>query len=214
MNKIMLNKMPISILAILVMFVSLLAALPAHAIKKCKDAEGRWHYGDVAVRECQDSKVTTLSNQGFVRDEKPAVKTKEELLADEKAEEKAKIEKERIAYEEREKFRILTGYETEADIDRQRDNQLYSIDSNIAVHNSFLQSMNEVIAHEEKKLVKATNPVIKKRIEEKIVEAKKNLALYSDEVVALKSDRQGIVDKFEAEKLLYREFSEDADGQK
>jgi len=63
---------------------NLLIAAPAHAIKKCKDADGKWHYGDIAVRACQQSKITTLNKRGFVKDEKSAPKTDDELKAEAK----------------------------------------------------------------------------------------------------------------------------------
>ena len=196
--------------------LSVLMVTPAHAIKKCKDAQGRWHYGDVAVKACETSKITTLSKTGHIQDEKPAPKTEQELLeiaAQEKELESQRLileeEKKKELLAEREKTRILSIYETEADIDRQRDNQLYSVDSNIAVHQTFLESMDEKIVHEEKKLAKTNNVAVKASIEERIAEAQKNKEIYTGEVDLLRQERLDIVKRFEKEKQLYLELTKD-----
>jgi hypothetical protein len=36
-------------------------------IKKCKDATGRWHYGDTAAEECAKSKITEMSDEGTTK---------------------------------------------------------------------------------------------------------------------------------------------------
>jgi len=37
----------------------------AAKIKKCKDAEGKWHYGDQAADECERANIIELSTQGI-----------------------------------------------------------------------------------------------------------------------------------------------------
>jgi len=183
--------------------LSALWASPAHAIKKCKDADGNWHYGDFAVKACEQSKVTTLSDRGTVRHEKPAPKSEEELLEIERKQQLIIAEQEQKELEEKEKTRILSIYETEADIDRQRDNQLYSIDSNIAVHDTFLESVDEQITHEQKKLEKTKNEKRKQKIQQKIDEVQNQKDIYSQAVLSLREERKAIVEKFEKEKQLY-----------
>jgi len=190
----------------LLLLMGLFAAEPAYAIKKCKDANGKWHYGDVAVRACEDSKITTLSDSGFIKEEKAAPKTKEQLAAEESERLENAIEEQRKQDLEREKTRVLSVYETEADIDRQRDNQLYSVDSNIAVHNTYLESLQEQIKHEQKKVASTKNTAIKARSEKKIVDAEASYKTYSTEVVALQARREDIIKRFDQEKLLYREL--------
>ena len=91
------------LLSLLVFSTLLVTALPAFAIKKCQDADGKWHYGDIAVEECENSKITTLTDRGFIKEEEAAPKTEAELRAE--AEEQALMEKEerekREAEEER-----------------------------------------------------------------------------------------------------------------
>lgn len=189
------------------LILSLFFVSPAHAIKKCKDADGKWHYGDFAIKACEQSKVTTLSDRGTIKHQKPAPKTQEELLEIEKNKEETNAEQQRLLLKEREKTRILSIYETEADIDRQRDNQLYSVDSNIAVHNTFLESMDEQIEHEEKKLAKIKSVNGQKKVEARIASAKHKKETYSKEVSLLHEERKAIVEKFKKEKEVYLELT-------
>lgn len=190
-----------------VLVVVLLSSSPAHAIKKCKDADGQWHYGDVAVRACQNSKVTTLSASGAVREQKDAPKSEEQREAEVVG--LAELEAERLEQEqiENEKSRILTVYETEADIDQQRESRLYSIDNNIAVHHSYINSLKEHIAFDKKKLRDTTNVGIKEQIEDKIAETEKNVNDYTKEIDALKAKREEVVKRFDNEKAIYRELT-------
>jgi len=190
-----------------IFITTLLFSTPAHAIKKCKDANGKWHYGDVAVQECENSKVTTLSNQGFVKGEADAPKTEEELIEEKSYRAEIEAEKERLKQVEFEKSRILSIYETEEDIDRQLENQLYAVDSNIAVHKSYIQNMEEVMAYEGKQLGKVTHPLAISKIEEKISTAQSKHDRYSKGILELEVQRKKVIEKFAKEKELYRELT-------
>ena len=68
----------------LIFSLSVLLALPAQAektatIKKCKDATGRWHYGDTAAEACAKSKITVLSEEGTTKKVIAAPPTQAEL---------------------------------------------------------------------------------------------------------------------------------------
>lgn len=191
----------------LIFITSMLLSTPVHAIKKCKDADGKWHYGDIAVRECENSKVTTLSEQGFIKAEKAAPKTVDELAAEEAQLVELEAEKQRQEEIDKEKTRILSIYETEEAIDRQRENQLYSVDSNIAVHNTYLESMKEQIAYHQKQLAKTTHAAKKTRIEKKITDTEARYEKYSKELALLKSQREVVIKRFDKEKRLYQELT-------
>ena len=53
--------------------------------------------------------------------------------------------------------------------------------------------------------------MIKELAEKKIEDAEKNYEIYSNEVVSLKEQREGIIAKFEKEKLVYRELTKSSD---
>ena len=187
----------------LLMIPTLLFANPAFAIKKCKDADGNWHYGDVAVAECENSKITTLNDRGFVTDQEEAPKTEEELEAEkeEREAEEARLAQERAAEEERR--RILSIYETEEDIDRQRDNQLNSVQSNIDVHKAYLKSMDTRIARYEEKKAQAKREPSKKDFQIKIDQAKKRVEQSKKELAELVKQKDEIIERFSKEKEIY-----------
>ncbi len=183
--------------------LGVLLASPAHAIKKCKDADGKWHYGDVAVSACKTSKVTTLNDRGFITAEKSAPKTEEELAAEKKAQMSIEAEEKRLEAEQNERNRILSVYETESDIDRQRDNQLNSVDSNIAVHKSYLKAMNAKVIRLQEQLDGAKKWKKDKLLAD-IDESKVRIEDSSAELQKLIDQKTQIMEKFATEKETYR----------
>jgi hypothetical protein len=184
------------------------SALPfsyAYAIKKCQDADGNWHYGDIAVSQCSKSKVTTLNDRGFIADEKNAPKTEEQLENESSEQAKLDAEAARIRAEEDERIRILSVYETEADIDRQRDNQIGSVSSNIAVHKAYIKSVSAKIKRLE------TNGLSykggrKTRNLNDIAEAQERVKESSQELLKLAEQKTSIMQRFADEKKIYREL--------
>jgi len=191
-------------------FVTIALLLPfssAHAIKKCKDADGKWHYGDLAVRACERSKITTLNDRGFIESEKSAPKTDEELKAEEEARILVETQEKRIKAEEDERDRILSVYETEADIDRQRDNQINSVESNIAVHKSYLKAMDAKVARFEEDILVAKG-AHKANLTKGMVEAKARIKDSGLELQELVKQKEQIMQKFEREKEIYLSLKE------
>jgi len=175
----------------------------ALAIKKCQDADGNWHYGDVAVQACENSKITTLNDRGFVKEELEAPKTEAELIAEKEQKEAQEAEAKKNKEIEEERLRILSIYETEDDIDRQRDNQLNSVQSNIDVHNAYLKSMDIRVKRFEKKRTETSNQTLKDNYQKKIEDAKVKIANYQKQLEGLNQQKKDIMKKFEEEKRLY-----------
>lgn len=193
------------VINLLILFMS----TQAHAIKKCKDADGKWHYGDIAVRSCEKSKVTTLTDRGFIASEKAAPKTNDEQKAEDEArmaaEEKAKIEQ----AEEDERNRILSVYETEADIDRQKDNQIGAINTNIVVHEKYLKDMNAKIERTQNSM-QGTKGKRKERFKTIISDSEAEIEKYSKRLEDLKTQKAKIIEKFSNEKEIYRSLKSGA----
>jgi len=184
----------------------LLASMPAHAIKKCQDADGNWHYGDIAVEQCKESKVTTLNKRGFVKDQDEAPLTAEEReLEEKKAAEAQKIlEQENAIAEERQ--RVINVYESEEDIDRQRENQLHSVQSSIAVHEDYLKSMENRVSYYDKQLAKVRKQKTIDRINQQREDALIGIEDSKQEIAALELQKKEIISKFDREKEIYREI--------
>lgn len=188
--------------------VFLLTAPSAHAIKKCKDAEGKWHYGDNADELCQTTKVTTLDSRGFVKETLEAPKTEEEKLVEAELKRKEQEELARIKKEDEERDRILSIYERESDIDRQRDNKLASVEGNIRVHRAYLKQMDSKIKRLESKSATAKG-LHKQNLDKEIVASKSRVVEFSAELKRLEEQKISIAEKFATEKKLYREYRGD-----
>jgi hypothetical protein len=187
----------------------LLPLSPAYAIKKCQDSDGRWHYGDIAIAKCNASKVTTLNDRGFIASEKDAPKTDEQLKKESEVKAEADAELARVRALEDERNRVLSVYETEADIDRQRDNQVDSVDSNIAVHKAYVKSLNAKI---ERLKLKGVNfkGAGKKRNEEQISQAQMRVKESMTELEKLVLQKKSIMQRFSREKKIYLELTNPA----
>jgi len=175
----------------------------AWAIKKCQDADGKWHYGDVAVNACKKSKVTTLNDRGFIESEKGRPKTENELALE--AEAKAKAEEEyRLEREaEEERIRILSVYETEEDIDRQRDNQMSTVETSIAVHETFINQLKLQNASLEKKTASQRGRLLE-ITQEKIATNITKMEESKKELLELAEQKKAVEERFEKEKELFR----------
>lgn len=175
-------------------------------IKKCQDADGNWYYGDSAVRSCENSKITTLTKRGFIDSEESPPKTQKqrneefqqaELLAQEEAEKKAAAD---------DRLRVLSIYETEGDIDRQRDNQLNSVESKIDVHSAYIRGMETRISRYEIKLARLKTAPALNAMNTEIAQAKVRMADSVAQRKALLSDKEGIMLRFAKEKKMYLEL--------
>ena len=184
---------------------SLVFSSPVYAIKKCQDANGRWHYGDVAVAQCNKSKVTTLNERGFIDGQKDAPKTEEQLQKEKEVQAEIDAEMARKEAINKERSRILSIYETEADIDRQRDNQIDSVVGNIAVHKAYIKSVSGRV--ERLKVRGASLTGIAKDLNVKeIAEAEEQIKETSIELEKLDEQKESIIERFAYEKKTYREL--------
>lgn len=113
--------------------LSLFLVLPVFAdttIKKCQDAEGKWHYGDHAAFECEQSaRVTEMDEEGQKVGEIDAPPTQEELDAKLRAEEQMSEQEESQVVQARLDQRLLVTYDNPDSILVTRDALLAAIDS-------------------------------------------------------------------------------------
>lgn len=183
---------------------------PAMAIKKCKDANGKVHYGDTAIEECANTKVTTLTERGFVKehDLPPKSRSEMELEAEQAAKAAEAKRAEREAEDER--LRILSIYETPEDIDRQRDNQVRSVQSNIDVHESYLANMEKRVARYAEQKAAAKTPFGVQTLEDKISSARQRMKEYSLQLESLEKQKKDIYARFEKERELYLALKQEA----
>ena len=200
------EKQRMNIAAILITAViGICANNNAWAIKKCTDANGKTHYGDTAQAACDSTKVTTLNDRGFIKHDADRPKTANELAleaeAQLKAEEEAKLEREA----EEERIRILSVYETEEDIDRQLANQLGSVETSIAVHETYITQMQAQIKRIERKREFAKGRGLE-MVEEEIGAAMAKIEESKKELTVLAEESKNVKARFQREKELFRDL--------
>src|SRR5512139_2495203 len=131
--------------------LALLAAGPALAadpkagarIKKCQDAQGRWHYGDEAADACAQSKVIELDTRGIKRKEIDAPLTEAELKARAGELEEAEKAKKLAAQQKRRDDQLLATYAVEDDLILSRDRKLADIDTQVKSSEATLASLRK-----------------------------------------------------------------------
>ncbi|NND81261.1 MAG: hypothetical protein HKN50_02405 [Gammaproteobacteria bacterium] len=188
----------------------MLIGSPAHAIQKCQDSEGKWHYGDAAVEDCENSKITTLNNRGMVVETEAAPKSEEELAA-ERAAEQAAAEQAALAEAElEERRRILSIYETEKDIQRQLDNQINSVQSNIEVQKAHQRNLSTHISNYKTQLASTNSEASKQKLTQDIADAEEKIAVSNNELKELEAQKRAIQDKFFKERELYLRYKKSA----
>lgn len=131
-----------------VTIASLLAATPpgadAGSIKKCKDAQGRWHYGNSAAKACAHSEVIEF-NAGKVKKKvhgpPPTQDQLEEFEAKKRAEER---KKEDLAERAKQDKLLTASYAHEDDIVFERNRKLKDLQSGIESSTATLNSLRAV----------------------------------------------------------------------
>ncbi len=120
-------------------------AEPGFVIKKCRDANGEWHYGDTAGRACAHSKVIEITNSGVKTKELAAPLTPTQLK--EHAATLAKTEKatQKVRAQARKDRILLSMYASENDITYVRDRKISDIKGLIEGEKDTLKSLRATL---------------------------------------------------------------------
>lgn len=144
------NYMARHAITVTTLVLALLAAGPALAadkkgarIKKCQDAQGRWHYGDEAADACAQSKVIEMDTRGIKRNVIDAPLTEAELKARATELEEAEKAKKLAAQQKRRDDQLLATYAVEDDLILSRDRKLSDIDTQIKSSEATLASLQK-----------------------------------------------------------------------
>jgi hypothetical protein len=182
------------------------AAVAQKSIKKCQDAEGRWHYGDTAAEECERSKITVIDKRGLKLDEVAAPRSQEEIEREtrENAEERTRAEEaERMREEQQDRDqRLLATYEGPAAIVRARDERLEHIDRTIGTNNELIARLRE------KRVAQA-----QARAQDQVEAVDRQIAAYEEANATAREQRAAVEARYNADLERYRELvSRDASG--
>lgn len=179
----------------------------AAKIKKCKDAQGKWHYGDQAADECERSKIIELSGEGVKTKEIRAPATEEELAAREL--EKAEMEavKKRAAEQARIDRQLLATYGHEDDIIYIRDRKLVQIESTIAAATATLKPLRAALVRMEKEAASAKEgSQVAKDLKAQIIKTKQQIARHETAMGAKRQEQEAIRAQADADLKRYREL--------
>jgi len=202
------------LIALLLAAVPALAAGPAASdkqparIKKCQDAQGKWHYGDTAAEQCARSKVIELDQRGVQRKEIAAPLTEAEIkarVANRAAEEeKKRLEAEQKARDEQ----LLASYTHEDDIIYISKRKTAEIDAQIRSTEETLKSLRmsleklQAQAAEEQRAGKNLSP----KLEKSLANNQAQITRQEENIKKMKADQEQLRAQYQADLGRFREL--------
>lgn len=199
-------------LARCVSLIFLVAAFGAHAaetptIKKCKDATGKWHYGDTAAEECARSQVTVITDEGTTKKVIAAPPTEKELREREAQRETIEAEQARAAEQARKDALLLSTYGVEDDIIYIRDRKIAQIEASIKASEETLKSLRGALTRMEAQAVDENKDAKEAAATAKNIEMTRGQIARHEGVVAVKRQEQEALRKQYAQELeRYRQL--------
>ncbi|MCR4301355.1 MAG: hypothetical protein NUV51_07070 [Sulfuricaulis sp.] len=200
----------------LLLLGALLTGMAAQAaesptIKKCKDATGRWHYGDSAAVECAKSKVTVLSEEGTTKKVIAAPPTEQELKEHEAQQDGIAAERARAEEQARKDALLLATYGVEDDILYIRDRKIAQIESQIKASEETLKSLRGAMARMEAQVKDEGMDVKTAETTVKNIDLTKNqIARHEGAIASKRQEQQAMREQYAAELARYRELKKKA----
>lgn len=179
----------------------------AQTIKKCKDATGRWHYGDTAAEECAKSKITVMTDEGTTKKVIAAPPTAQELKEREARKEIEEAEHQKAADQAKKDALLLSTYGVEDDINYIRDRKIALIESSIKASEETLKSLRAALGRMEAQAADdekggKVDPSTTKNIEQ----TKKQIARHESVVADKRGEQEALRKQYAAELERYREL--------
>jgi hypothetical protein len=201
---------PLLILGMLLTGVAVQAA-DTPTIKKCKDATGRWHYGDTAAEECAKSKVTVMTEAGTTKKEIAAPPTEQEMKEREAQQENIAAERVRAAEQARKDALLLSTYGVEDDILYIRDRKIAQIESQIKASEETLKSLRGALARMEAQVKDEGKDAKTAETTAKNIElTKSQIARHEGAIATKRQEQQALRQQYAAELERYRELKKKA----
>jgi predicted RNase H-like nuclease (RuvC/YqgF family) len=187
----------------------LLAASPAGAqtIKKCKDAQGKWHYGDTAAEECAQSRVTVIDDQGIKVKEMAVPMTEAELQAHEAAKAKEEEARQRKEARQKEDSRLLASFDSEESIIRSRDERVTHLNGSIEVNQELIEQLRQQLANQQQRLAAAKDGPQKEQAQKYVTTTETQIREYEAANQDKRQQIERIKQRFNAYLERYRELT-------
>jgi hypothetical protein len=180
----------------------LIVPVSAQTIKKCQDANGKWHYGDHAAFECeQSSRITEIDEEGRQVGEVEAPPTQEELNAKLHAERQLSEQEKTDANQKRLDRRLLITYENPESILLTRDALLAAIDSAVDAD----RDLRDQLTDELRRIEASGGP----NAAENAASVKQQIADFDEAIQARLATKEIAKNRYEMEHRRYKELTGD-----
>ncbi len=168
----------------------------AAGIKKCKDADGMWHYGDRAADACARSRIIEMDTSGNKTGVVAAPPTEAELKAREarKAEEEARKKAE--AEQARKDALLLSIYGHENDIIYVRKRKIAQVEHSIKANQETLETLKKTVERQKKQ----------KADDKSIEHTKSQIKRVEEAIKSKRKEQKEIQAHYEKELIRYREI--------
>lgn len=177
-------------------------------IKKCQDAEGRWHYGDTTAQECAESKVTEIDERGVKVKETDAPPSAGEIKAREDAKVRAEQERIQAAEQKRLDDRLLATYEDATAIIRARDERVRYIDDAITINNELIANLEARLGRLRERAKGVQDKKLSAELADNIARTEAQITEYVEVNAERKRERERITQKYNLELARYREITQ------
>lgn len=185
------------------MFASPFGDAAAQTIKKCQDATGKWHYGDIAAEECARSRVTEIDNRGLKVDVHEAPPTRAELEAAREAEATREQEQERAEEQRRRDNHLLATYDSEQSIIRARDERLESLGKLLKNDETYKAKLQENLNDLQKLEAKASSD---EKLQQDIEALRTQIHEYEQAIDSRLRQRELVMGRYNSDLNRYRDI--------
>lgn len=196
----------------LILFSLIAASLPAAAVYKWMDENGKVHYGDRVPPQYAKQQREVMNEQGVTTKTLSRQKTPEELAAEKKARDEAAAAAELKKKQDEADRNLLQTYPSVQAIDEARTERLNLIDSNLRMAqksrtgvDDSLQKLNARKAGAEKNGGKAPAPLLSQ-----IKDHQRKLKETDHAIAKMQQDRGKLSAKFDQDKKRYLELQSKA----
>ncbi|GMQ90681.1 MAG: hypothetical protein BMS9Abin10_1088 [Gammaproteobacteria bacterium] len=177
-------------------------------IKKCQDAQGKWHYGDRAAQACESSEIIEMSNQGLKTRVIDAPLTEEELRNRAQGDAEAEAERKRAAEQARRDRQLLSTYGHENDIKFIRDRKLAQIELTITATTETVKPLRAALERMEADAAAsmAKGKEVSKELNTQILKTRQQIVRHEDAIAERRKKQEAIRQRADADLQRYREL--------
>ena len=196
----------------LVLALALFAAGSAHAgpkMYKWVDKQGVTHYGSTIPPEYAAQQSEQIDNQGNVVKVQQAEKTPEQLAAEAKAQQAAQAQAQAAADAKAHDQVLLDTYTSTADMERDRDSKLASIDAQVNVFNGTIGGLQNTLADLQDRAneLNSKNKPVTPQLQKQIDNAKAQLIANQQGLLAEQKHKQEVAAQFVADIARFKQLT-------